>query len=42
MTVVVKDGKVAEVTVGDNSETQGIGSKAIEQLPEAIVSRQRR
>ncbi len=38
VTVVVKDGKVAEVTVGDNSETQGIGSKAIEQLPEAIVA----
>ena len=37
VTVVVKDGKVAEVTVGDNSETQGIGSKAVEQLPELIV-----
>ena len=38
VTVVVKDGKVSEVTVGDNSETQGIGSKAVEQLPEAIVA----
>ena len=38
VTVTVKDGKVAEVTVGDNSETQGIGSNAIEQLPEAIVA----
>ena len=38
MTVTVKDGKVAEVTVGDNAETQGIGTKAIEQLPEAIVA----
>ena len=38
VTVTVKDGKVAEVTVGDNSETQGIGSKAIEQLPDAIVA----
>ena len=37
VTVVVKDGKVSEVTVGDNSETQGIGSKAIEQLPALIV-----
>ena len=37
VTVEVKDGKVAEVKVGDNSETQGIGSKAIEQLPELIV-----
>ena len=38
VTVKVEGGKVAEVTVGDNSETQGIGSKAIEQLPEAIVA----
>ena len=37
VTVTVKDGKIATVTVGDNSETQGIGSKAIEQLPDAIV-----
>ena len=37
VTVTVKDGKIAEVTVGDNSKTQGIGSKAIEQLPSAIV-----
>ncbi len=36
MTVEVKDGKIASVTVGDNAETAGIGSKAIEQLPEAI------
>ena len=38
VTVKVEGGKVAEVTVGDNSETQGIGSKAIEQLPDAIVA----
>ena len=38
VTVEVKDGKIAEVTVGDNSETQGIGSQAIEQLPSAIVT----
>ena len=38
VTVEVRGGKVAAVTVGDNSETQGIGSKAIEQLPEAIVA----
>ena len=37
MTVTVKDGKIAEVKVGENSETQGIGSKAIEQLPAKIV-----
>ena len=37
VTVTIKDGKISDVTVGDNSETQGIGSKAIEQLPSAIV-----
>ena len=37
VTVTVKDGKIAKVEVGENSETQGIGSKAIEQLPAAIV-----
>ena len=37
VTVTVKGGKIASVEVGDNSETQGIGSKAIEQLPDAIV-----
>ncbi len=37
VTVTIKDGKISKVEVGDNSETQGIGSKAIEQLPELIV-----
>ena len=35
--VTVEGGKIASVEVGDNSETQGIGSNAIEQLPELIV-----
>ena len=38
VTVEVKGGKVATVTVGDNSETQGIGTRAIDRLPEAIVA----
>ena len=38
VTVTVEGGKVANVTVGENSETEGIGSKAVEQLPEAIVA----
>ncbi len=38
VTVEVKDGKISAVTVGDNAETAGIGSKAIEQLPGAIVA----
>ncbi len=37
VTVTVKGGKVTKVEVGENSETEGIGSKAIEQLPEQIV-----
>ena len=37
VTVTVEGGKVASVTVGDNAETQGIGTNAIEQLPSAIV-----
>ena len=35
--VTVEGGKITAVEVGENSETQGIGSKAIEQLPAAIV-----
>ena len=37
VTVTVEGGKIASVEVGDNSETEGIGSKAIEQLPDQIV-----
>jgi polar amino acid transport system substrate-binding protein len=37
VTVTIEGGVITDVTVGDNSETQGIGSKAIEQLPELIV-----
>ncbi len=38
VTVTVSGGKITDVTVGENSETQGIGSKAIEQLPALIVA----
>ena len=37
VTVTITDGKISAVEVGDNSETQGVGSKAIEQLPAKIV-----
>ena len=37
VTVTIEGGKVASVEVGENSETQGIGTKAIEQLPALIV-----
>ena len=36
--VTVEGGRISSVTVGENSETQGIGSNAIEQLPDAIVA----
>ena len=36
VTVTVKDGKIADVKA-DGQETQGIGSKALEQLPAKIV-----
>ena len=31
VTVTIKNGKISDVTVGDNSEAQGIGSQAINQ-----------
>lgn len=37
VTVTVKDGKIASVIVGENHETEGIGTNAIEQLPNKIV-----
>ena len=37
VTVTIDGGVIVNVEVGKNSETQGIGSKAIEQLPEAII-----
>ena len=36
--VTVENGTVTAVEVGENSETQDIGSKAVEQLPDAIVA----
>jgi arginine/lysine/histidine transporter system substrate-binding protein len=38
VTVTIEGGKITKVEVGDNSETEGIGSKAIEQLPDQIVA----
>ena len=38
VTVTVEGGVITSVEVGDNSETDGIGTKAIEQLPAAIVA----
>ncbi len=38
VTVTISGGKIASVEVGENNETQGIGTMAIEALPEAIVA----
>lgn len=38
VSVTVADGTIASVEVGDNSETAGIGTNAIEQLPAQIVA----
>lgn len=40
VTVTVKDGKIAEVAVGEHSETPGISDPAIAQIPAAIVEAQ--
>lgn len=38
VTVTVEGGAIISVEVGDNSETDGIGTKAISELPAAIVA----
>lgn len=40
VTVVISDGKLSEITIGENDETPDKGGKAIEQLPDEMVSRQ--
>ncbi len=37
VTVTVENGAIVSVEIGENSETEGIGSNAIEQLPDLIV-----
>ena len=38
VSVTVTDGKIADVQVTDNVETQGIGDVAVEQIPQAMVT----
>ena len=40
VTVTVKDGRIESVTVGENNESPGIGTMAIEQIPAAIAAAQ--
>ncbi len=37
VTVTVENGNITSVVVGENSETQGIGSEAVDKLPDEIV-----
>ena len=38
VTTEIKDGKIAQVKIGDNTETPEVAAAALEQIPEAIVS----
>jgi len=38
VTTVIKDGKISEVKIGDNTETPEVAAAALEQIPEAIVA----
>ena len=40
VTVTIAGGQVTDIQVGENSETQGIGSNAIEQMPGRIIQAQ--
>lgn len=40
VSVVIKDGKITAVNVGNNVETVGIGSKAIDAMPQRIIDAQ--
>lgn len=40
LTVVIEGGKITSITAGENNETMGIGSTAIEKLPGEIVNAQ--
>ena len=40
VTVTVKDGKIAEIVIGEHAETPGISDPAFAQIPEAIIAAQ--
>lgn len=40
VTVIIRNGVIAEVRVGDNNETPDIGGIAVDQLPQKIVEEQ--
>lgn len=40
VTVLIRDGYIADVTVGENKETPDIGGKAITQLPKSFIEKQ--
>lgn len=40
VTVTISGGVMTDISIGENSETEDIGTQAIEQLPEAMLSEQ--
>ncbi|WP_018306546.1 FMN-binding protein [Desulfitobacterium hafniense] len=40
VSVTIKDDKITDVTVTENGETEGVGSRAIDELPGKIVEAQ--
>ena len=40
ITVSIRDNAISAITVGENNETIGLGSKALEMLPEEIIAAQ--
>lgn len=41
VTVIIKDGIIADIQIGNNKETPDIGGKAISKLPSDIIKEQR-
>ena len=40
VSVLIQDGYIADVTIGENKETPDIGGKVITQLPESFIEKQ--
>lgn len=40
VTVIISDGKISDIQIGDNKETQDIGAKAIAELPAEMIKGQ--
>lgn len=40
VTVIISDGKISDIQIGDNKETPDLGGKAIDELPAEMIKRQ--